>query len=354
MKLTIDEKLKQVPYYPKAMMYGFEDGWIILSSNENPFPPSEKVFSTLLDSLPSISRYPGGEAELKTVIASLHNLSPEQVVIGNGSNELIELSLKTLKTEKKNGVVISENSFAFYDIAAKIYGYEVKKAPMNGMYVDLNAIRDLVDEKTRVIFLNNPLNPTGTIYEDKVFDAFVRSLPEDILVVADEAYGEFAESPAFPKSLTYINDYPVVVLRTFSKAYGLAGLRVGYGTGQSTIMSFMERAKQPFSVNMVALIAARAVLSDTAYLKRVLKNNSKGKQFYYKVLNEKSLEYVPTEANFLLIKLGKQAESITKKLFEKKVVVRFMGAYNLPDYIRVTIGTMEENERFIDALNRVL
>lgn len=354
MRLTIDEKLNQVPYYPKAMMYGFEDGWTILSSNENPFPPSKKVFSTLLDSLPSISRYPGGEAELKASIASLHGLSPEQVVIGNGSNELIELSLKALKTDRKNGVVISESSFAFYDIAAKIYGYEVKKAPMNGMYVDLEAIRSLVDEKTRVIFVNNPLNPTGTIFEDKIFDSFVRSLPENILVVVDEAYGEFAESPRFPKSLEYISDFPVVVLRTFSKAYGLAGLRVGYGIGQSSIMSFMERTKQPFSVNMVALIAARAALSDTDYLKRVLQNNSRGKQFYYEVLNEKALEYVPTEANFILIKIGKRAEQITRKLFEKKVLVRFMGAYNLPEYIRVTIGTMEENQRFIEALTRVL
>ncbi len=354
MKITIDEKLQQIPYYPKAMMYGFEDGWTILSSNENPFPPSKKVFSTLLESLPAISRYPGGEAELKSAIASLHDLSPGQVVIGNGSNELIELSLKALKNDRQNGVVISESSFAFYDIAAKIYGYEVKKAPMNGMYVDLEAIRGLVDEKTRVIFVNNPLNPTGTIFEAKAFDSFVRSLPEDILVVVDEAYGEFAESPVFPKSLEYISDFPVVVLRTFSKAYGLAGLRVGYGIGQVAVMSFMERTKQPFSVNMVALIAARAALSDTDYLKRVLQNNSREKQIYYKTLKEKSVEYVPTEANFILIKLGKQAEQITKKLFEKKILVRFMGAYNLPEYIRVTIGTPEENQRFMDALMRAL
>lgn len=354
MKFTIDDRVQNIPYYPKAMMYGFEDGWAILSSNENPFPPSEKVLSAVLDALPSMSRYPGGEAELKAAIAAARGLIPEQVVIGNGSNELIETSLKAMKDEKKNGVVISESSFAFYDIAAKIYGYEVKKAPIKDMHVDLNAIRNLVDEKTRVIFLNNPLNPTGTIFEDKVFDAFVRSLPGDILVVVDEAYAEFAESKAFPQSMKYIDDLPVIIFRTFSKAYGLAGLRVGYGIGEKSIMSFMERTKQPFSVNMVALIAAKAALSDSAYQKKVLENNRKGKEYYYDVLKKLNIEYVPTEANFLLIKLGPTAEVITKKLFDKQVIVRFMAAYGLPDYIRVTIGTMEENTRFIETLKKLL
>jgi histidinol-phosphate aminotransferase len=336
------------------MMYGFEDGWTILSSNENPFPPSQEGFSAVLDAIPSMSRYPGGEAELKAAIAVSFSLKPEQVVIGNGSNELIEMSLKAMKHETKNGVVISESSFAFYHIAAQIYSYEVKKAPIKGMHVDLKALRDLIDEKTRVIFLNNPLNPTGTIFEEKEFDDFVRSVPDDILIVVDEAYAEFAESEAFPKSLKYIDDFPVVIFRTFSKAYGLAGLRVGYGIGEKSLMSFMERTKQPFSVNMVALIAARAALSDNEYLKKVLENNRKGKQFYYDILKKLNIEYVPTEANFLLIKLGSAAEAITKKLFDKQVLVRFMAAYGLPDYIRVTIGTMEENTRFIEALKKLI
>ena len=182
----------------------------------------------------------------------------------------------------------------------------------------------------------------------------MRSIPDDILIVVDEAYAEFAESEAFPRSLKYIEEFPVVVFRTFSKAYGLAGLRVGYGLGEKSLMSFMERTKQPFSVNMVALVAARAALSDIDYQKKVLENNRKGKQFYYDALKKLNIEYVPTEANFFLIKLGPRAETITKKLFDKQVLVRFMGAYGLPDYIRVTIGTMEENNRFIEALKKVL
>lgn len=354
MKLTIDELVKNIPYYPKAMMYGLKDGWTILSSNENPFPPSQKVLTAILDALPSMSRYPGGEEELKTAIAALYRLAPEQIVIGNGSNELIEMSLKAMKDERKNGVIISEPSFAFYKIAAQIYGFEVKKAPVKDMHVDLKALKNLIDEKTRLIFLNNPLNPAGTIFEEKAFEDFVKSIPGNILIIVDEAYAEFAESKEFPQSIKYIENFPVIILRTFSKAYGLAGLRVGYGLGEASLMSFLERTKQPFSVNMVALIAARAALSDNEHLKKVLENNKKGKQFYYKVFEELSLEYVPTEANFLLVKLGPEAETITKKLFDKQILVRFMGAYGLPDYIRVTIGSMEENTRFINTLKRFL
>ena len=354
MKLTIDEKIKNVPYYPKAMMYGFEDGWTILSSNENPFPPSSKVISAVLDALPTLNRYPGGEAELKAAIAASYGLDPGQVLVGNGSNELIEMCLKAMQHPTKNGVIISEPSFAFYQIAAQVYGFEVKRVPVTDMTVDLAELRDLIDEKTRLIFLNNPLNPTGTIFEQKAFDDFIRSIPDDILIVVDEAYAEFAESVSFPQSIQYINDFPVVVLRTFSKAYGLAGLRVGYGLGEVSLMSFLERTKQPFSVNTVALIAARTALSDKDYLSKILENNKKGKQFFYKTLKGLSLEYVPTEANFFLIKIGPEAGNITKKLFDKEVLVRFMGAYGLSDYIRVTIGTMEENTRFIEVLKKLL
>ncbi len=335
-------------------MYGFEDGWTILSSNENPFPPSPKVLTAILDALPSMSRYPGGETELKTAIAQSYHMQPNRVVIGNGSNELIEMSLKAMKDEKKNGVIISEPSFAFYHIAAQIYGYEVKRTPVKEMCVDLKAVENLIDEKTRLIFLNNPLNPTGTIFDESTFADFIKSIPEDILVVVDEAYAEFAENKNFPQSLKYTEDFPVIVLRTFSKAYGLAGLRVGYALGEKSLISFLERTKQPFSINMVALVAARAALSDTEHLEKVLASNRRGKQFFYNALKELSLEYVPTEANFLLMKLGPMAESVTKKLFDKQILVRFMGAYGLPDYIRVTIGMMEENRRFVEALKTVL
>lgn len=354
MKFFINDQIKNIPYYPKALMYGHEDGWVHLSSNENPFPPSEKVLETILDALFAINRYPGGEKELKDDLAAAYRLSAENFLIGNGSNELIEMSLRAMRHDGRNGVIVTESSFAFYEIAARIYGYEVRKVPLAGFCADLGKIAGQIDEKTRVIFLNNPVNPTGTIYGQDEFQRFITSVPEDILIVVDEAYAEFAESTSFPKTLTYIRDYPVLILRTFSKAYGLAGLRVGYGIGDPVLVSFLERTKQPFSINLIASLAAQAALGDTEYLARVLDNNRSAKRFYYQALKDISLEYIPTEANFVMVKIGSKAEEITKKLFDRKVLVRFMGSYDLPDYIRISFGTPRENTHCIEELKRLV
>jgi len=354
MKLSIHEHIKEIPYYPKAMMYGREDGWVRLSSNENPYPPSPEAISHIMDDLFYTNRYPGDGGELKAAIGKYYGKKPENVLIGNGSNELIEMSLKAMKHKEKNTVIISEPSFAFYAIASKIYGYEPVKVPLVKMKVDLNAIRDAVDDHTRLIFLNNPNNPTGTIFNDKDFKAFLKDLPSDILVVVDEAYAEFVESKTFPDCFSSIHDYPVVILRTFSKAYGLAGLRIGYGIGEESIVSYIERTKQPFSVNMMAITAAKAALSDQKYLKKVLINNRRGKRFLYSALQSMSIEYIPTEANFILIKIGPNAEHVTKKLFDEKILVRWLGAYNLGEYIRVSIGTMDENNVFVEGLKKIL
>ena len=354
MKLSVQDNIKDIPYYPKAMMYGLEDGWVRLSSNENPYPPSPEVLSQMMDGLLYVNRYPGNEAELKAAIGKHYGTKPEKVLIGNGSNELIEMSLKAMKHNEKNKVIISEPSFAFYAIASKIYGYESVKAPLVNMKVELDVIKDLIDVRTRLIFLNNPNNPTGTIFDRNEFKAFLKDLPPDILVVVDEAYAEFVESKAFPDSFSYIDNYPVVILRTFSKAYGLAGLRIGYGVGEESIISFLERTKQPFSVNMMAIIAAKAALADQKHLKKVLDNNRKGKRFLYTSLKSLSIPFIPTEANYVLMKIGPQAEAMSKRLFDEKILVRWMGAYNLGEYIRVGVGTMEENRMFVEALKKIL
>jgi histidinol-phosphate aminotransferase len=179
-------------------------------------------------------------------------------------------------------------------------------------------------------------------------------LPPEVLVVVDEAYAEFSDNRLFPRSVSYIDRYPVFVLRTFSKAYGLAGLRVGYGIAEESLVSFLERTKQPFSVNMMALIAARAALSDEGHLRSVLENNRKGKEYFYGALKTLGLAALPSEANFVLIKIGPDAEALTHRLFEKKILVRWLGGYDLGEYIRVTVGTMDENRVFIEALTRLL
>lgn len=354
MKLSIDKNIQEIPFYPKAMKYGLDDEWIKLASNENPFPPSQKALSVMIEAITSVNRYPGSEFELKTAISHKYKVKPEQIVLGDGSDELIELALKAMKHQVKNKVVISEPSFAFYAIASKIYGYETCKVPITNMTVNLDHIKEAVDDRTRVIFLNNPLNPTGTIFEDDAFKDFLQELPPDILVVVDEAYAEFSQSRTFPDAFQHINDYPVLILRTFSKAYALAGLRIGYGIGETSLISFLERTRQPFSVNTIALAGAKAAIEDVAYLEKVLANNREGKEFFYNAFKELSIEYVLTESNFILFKYGKEAEALIKRLLEEKILVRWMGPYGLPDYIRVSIGKMEENIRFIKTLERML
>lgn len=353
-KLSVDDSIERIPYYPKALMYGLNGGWVRLSSNENPHPPSPEVLSNILGAIHFINRYPGGELELKGAIAEKYGLTPKQVLIGNGSNELIEMSLKAMKRHGKDKVIISEPSFAFYSIAAITYGYEVVRVPLVRMKTNLDRIRKAIDKETRVIFLNNPNNPTGTIFDERSFERFLREIPEDILVVADEAYAEFVESKKFPHSAGYVHEFPVIVLRTFSKAYGLAGLRIGYGLGEERLVSFLERTKQPFSVNMIALVAAQAALKDDAYLRMVLTNNGAEKKIMYQALTDLSVEFIRTEANFILMKLGAAAEAISKELFEDRILVRWMGAYGLPDYVRVTIGRKEENVKFLRALKGFL
>lgn len=354
MTLSIDSSIKNIPYYPKAALYGADAGWTRLSSNENPYPPSPNVITSIIDALFDINRYPESEFELKSLLSQKYRMKPQNVLIGNGSNELIEAALKAMRCDGRSEVIVPEPSFAFYRIAANIYGYNVTPVPLTSLTLDLNTVAKYVNEKTRVIFLNNPNNPTGTIFEDDVLKSFLKSLPPDILVVLDEAYVEFSDSKKFPRSTGYVDEYPVLILRTFSKAYGLAGLRVGYGIGEESLISFLERTKQPFSVNMMALIAAKAALGDERHLKKVLDNNRRGKQFFYDTLKELGLNFLPSEANFVLIKMGAEAEAVTKRLFEKKILVRWLGGYGLPDYIRVTIGTADENRVFVEALKRVV
>ena len=354
MRLTVDESIKRIPFYPKAALYGSEEGWTRLASNENPFPPSSKVVNSILESVFSITRYPESEFELKALLAARYGLEPGNIVVGNGSNELIETAFKGMRHPTRKRVLVHEPSFAFYSIAAEIYGYEARQIRFPDLTVDLDVILEHIDESVRIVFLNNPNNPTGTIFEDATFKSFLDRLPPEVLVVVDEAYAEFATRKEFPKSMTYVRDYPVFVLRTFSKAYGLAGLRIGYGVGDASIASFIERTKQPFSVNMMALIAAKAALGDDKYVAKVLESNIQGRDFFYGLFAELGLAFIPTEANFVLVHVGPDAEDLTKRLFEKKILVRWMGAYELPEYIRVTVGTMEENRLFASCLRSLL
>jgi len=354
MAITFDEGLCSIPAYPKADVYGAPEGVIILSSNENPYPPSKKVIASIFDGLSSLNRYPEGEGRVRLLIAERFAIEQDNIVLGNGSNEIIELVLKALRHRERGDVIVPHPSFPFYAIAARAHGYNVKACPLKGTKIDLDKVSELIDEKTRIIFLNNPHNPTGTILGKNEFVRFLEGLPEEILVVIDEAYAEFVESEDFPKAASYINTFPVFALRTFSKAFGLAGLRIGYGIGSKEVVSFLSRVRQPFSVNSLAIRAACAALEDEAHFERVVKSVIKGRRYLSRWLAELGIEFVKSEANFLLVKLGDEAERIQKELLNRNLAVRWMGAYGLGAYVRVTVGRAEENKVFIDTLRELL
>jgi histidinol-phosphate aminotransferase len=353
-KFSVDPSIQKVPFYPKAALYGADAGWTLLSSNENPLSPSPKVVEGIVNALFDINRYPESEFELKSLIAQKWGVKPQNVVIGNGSNEIIEASLRAARLPGRSKVIVPSPSFAFYPIAASVYGYGPEAVPLDSLLINLDHMRARVDDTTRVVFLCNPNNPTGTIFDDDAFLSFIESLPPEVLVVVDEAYAEFSDNPKFPRSISYVNDYPVLVMRTFSKAYGLAGLRIGYGVGEESLISFIERTKQPFSVNMMALIAAKAALSDQRHLTKVLDNNRKGRTYLCDSLEALGLSFIPTEANFVLVKIGGEAEGLAKRLFDRKILIRWLGGYGLTEYVRVTVGTEEENRIFIEALKRII
>ncbi|MCS7280621.1 MAG: histidinol-phosphate transaminase [Desulfobacterota bacterium] len=354
MKFSVDERLKNLPSYPKASAYGYNGSFVQLSANESPYPPSPHVISALIDSLMYLNRYPPSENELKEAIAKRFNVASENVIIGCGSNEIIELVLKVSKKESKNKVIIPHPTFAFYAIAANIYGYEVIRVPLRDFRISLDEIKKNLDEKVRVIFLSNPNNPTGTIMKRDEFESFIAEIPPEILLVIDEAYYEFVESKEYPTSSKYIERVPVITLRTFSKAYGLAGLRVGYGIGDAEFIEILHKARQPFSISSLALVAAKAALEDASYTKKIVKSILKQKEILYDGLREIGIEFVPSEANFVLVKFGKGAENICRMLLEQGIIVRWMGPMGLPEYVRVTVGKKEETELFLGTLRRLV
>jgi histidinol-phosphate aminotransferase len=351
-KLSIDPSIERVPHYPKAALYGADAGWVRLSSNENPYPPSPRVVESIVNAVFDINRYPESEFELKSLLAGKYGITPQNVVIGNGSNEIIEGALRAVRLPDRTKAIIAQPSFAFYPIAASIYGYEVESVPLDSLRINLDRVRERLDNNTRVVFLCNPNNPTGAIFSDSAFVAFLKALPPEILVVVDEAYGEFATSTDFPKTMRYIDEYPVLVLKTFSKAYGLAGLRVGYGIGHTSLVSFIERTKQPFSVNMMALIAAKAALGDQRHLASVLDNIREGKEYLCDAFTALGFKFLPSEANFVLLRVGPEAETLTKRLFDKKILIRWLGGYGLAEYVRITVGTRDENRTLVEALKK--
>lgn len=347
-----------VPYAPGKPIaevereYGIQ-GSVKLASNENPLGPSPKAIQALRERSHQLHLYPDGHCfYLREGLAAKLGVSPNQLIFGNGSNELIELAVRTF-LQPGDEALMAQQAFVVYRLVVQGAGGRCKPIPLRNFTHDLEAIAGAITSKTRIIFLANPNNPTGTIYRKKEWKAFLDRLPADVLVVADEAYFEYVTDPDYPNSLPYHGrGKTLMTLRTFSKIYGLAGLRVGYGVAAEEIVGLMHRVRQPFNVNAAAQWAALAALDDEEHLRRSLEVNREGMSYLSREFNRLGLEQVPSQANFILVRVG-DGKAVFDQLLRRGVIVRPMAEYDFPEYIRVTVGKMDENIKFIRELERI-
>jgi histidinol-phosphate aminotransferase len=346
------------PYQPGkpiselAREMGLEERSIVkLASNENPRGIGPRTRAAIEAAIGEIARYPDGNGfELKQALARRYHVDMGAIVLGNGSNDLLELMALAFLGPGR-AAVFSQHCFAVYPLATQARGARSIVAPAKKFGHDLEAMAKAIDDETYVVWIANPNNPTGTFARHEEIEAFLKRVPERVLVVLDEAYNEYLPAELRGDSVKLLKRHPnLVITRTFSKAYGLAGLRVGYALAHPSVADVMNRVRQPFNVNSVALTAARAALDDMEFVARSYAENLQGLRHLEEGSSALGLDYIPSHGNFLTIKVGK-AGDIYKRLLRRGVIVRPVGGgYGLPEHLRVTIGTAEENERFLSAL----
>jgi len=328
-----------------------------LASNENALGPSPKALDARRKNLKKVNRYPDAcSFYLKRGLAAFLEVKEENLVIGNGSDEIIVLATKAF-VEKGDEVVMARPTFLIYEIAAQIQDARIKFVPLTkALKYDLKAIASAVTANTKLVFIANPDNPTGTYVTRQELEDFLNAVPSDTMIFLDEAYFEFANYAFkdYPNGLDYLDRKNVIVGRSFSKAYGLAGLRIGYGIAGNESINYMERVREPFNVNLLAQSAAVAALEDRAFLKKTLKYCDAQKRVLYKAFDRMKLEYVRSATNFILINIERDCKDIFNKLLKEGVIVRDMKAWGLDTYIRVTIGTAKENRKFVAALKKII
>jgi histidinol-phosphate aminotransferase len=327
---------------------------IKLASNENPLGPSPKAVEAIRKNLSNINRYPDSQGfYLKRKLAKYFHVEPSNIVLGNGSDELIDIIIKTF-VEEDQSIITADITFLEYEIISKVNGRKIIGVPLKYFKYDLEAMKNKIDKNTKLVFIANPNNPTGTYATKYEIEDFLRNLPDNVIVVLDEAYDTFIDVDDFPSGLNYMRNKNVIVLKTFSKAHGLAGLRIGYAITKPEFVSCMEVARQPFNVNLLAQVAALAALEDKKFLRKSRSVILEGKDYLYDAFNRLGIVYVPSVANFILLDVGRDGVSVFKEMLKYGVIVRDMKQYGLKNFIRVTIGTKKENERFIKTLKKVL
>ncbi len=360
-ELVADYIKRLVPYVPGKPIeelereLGIKDS-IKIASNENPLGPSPKALEAIRNCLDNLNRYPDGNATtFKDKLSRKLGVTPDMIITGNGSNEVLELLAATFMKPGDHAVV-SEHAFVVYDLAVDSRGFEKTVVPAGKNFShDLGAMAKAVKDNTRLLFIANPNNPTGTYSTKQEMDELLESIPDHVIVVVDEAYFEYVEARDFPDAVEMVKaGANVVSTRTFSKLYGLAGVRMGYGIMSSEMADYMNRVRQPFNTNMLAQAAAEAALDDTDFLNKVLKINREGMDYLTGELERLGIEYIPSVGNFFIFKSPQDPEDLYQKLLRKGVIVRPMKGYRLPEWLRVTVGLPEENKRFIQALEELL
>ncbi|MBF0317440.1 MAG: histidinol-phosphate transaminase [Nitrospirae bacterium] len=352
---------KIIPYIPGKPIEELErelgiGNCIKLASNENPLGPSPLAIKEMQAALAGLNRYPdGGAYALKAALSGFYGVDAQDIVIGHGSNELLDVAVRTFMPATEGNIyecIMADPSFiVYYNSTVKAAGTAVKVPLTHDYRHDLPAMLAKVNDKTRIVFIANPNNPTGTIVRAEEFDTLMRGIPDNVLVVVDEAYYEYVTDKAYPDSMRYFREgYPILILRTFSKIYGLAGLRIGYGIAHRSIVGEMDKVREPFNTGSLSQAAAIGALKDTGHVRKSVAVNEAGKAYLYEGLSQTSVEFVQTQGNFIYINLKVDANTIYNKLLQRGVIVRPMGK----TIIRVTIGLQNENETFMRNLREVL
>jgi histidinol-phosphate aminotransferase len=329
---------------------------IKLASNENPLGPGEKALAAIRNALPELALYPDGSGfRLKQALAQKLGLSESQITLGNGSNEVLELVARAFLTPELS-VVFSQHAFAVYPIVTQAVGARAIVVPARHYGHDLDAMLQGLAENTRLVFIANPNNPTGTLLSQAKLKAFIQALPASVICVLDEAYYEYVnKAPGYNDSTAWLEQYPnLIITRTFSKAYGLAGLRIGYCLSSLEIADILNRVRQPFNNNALALAAAEAALDDAEHLQKTLQVNADGMAQLTRGFARLDLEWLDSSANFVLVDLKQAGLPLYQALLRKGVIVRPVDNYELPNHLRISIGTEQENQLFLEALSDVI
>lgn len=325
-----------------------------LASNENSLGPSPLAIDAIKNKLNYVSMYPDQNSEsLRYAVSKKFGVSPHNIIIGNGSDEIMLMIAQTFLSAGDEAI-ISNNTFSMYEFVTSLMDGKPVFVDLKDYTYDLDNMAQSLTNKTKLIFLCNPNNPTGTMFSNQKLEEFLKIIPKNIIIAIDEAYGEYANDSDFKSAVNLINDFKnIIVLKTFSKIYGLAGLRIGYGIADPALIKYLNLVKLPFNANWLGQLAAEAALRDDEFIRKSIQNNSDGKKYFYEELDNMGLEYLKTQANFIFIKVN-NADQIFINLMSQGIIIRPLSSFGFKDSIRVTIGTQRQNELFISSLKNAL